>query len=157
MEIVSWKIQFPTKVSGRALLSSGACPRNCTMQAGIPLFRNLPLELHHSDRPLFLIRSLPLELHRSGKLPSSAPCIFSAPHSVFTVGFCFVVTHETYIKHPLGVTVYFKLIRNSIAHRTLPFYYHRILCFWYHSLYLFILCIHLQIILAIVIFSIIVL
>ena len=100
MEIVSWKIQFPTNVSRRALLSSGACPQNSAVQAGIPLFRSLPSELypsdrplflirslsselHRSGRPLFLIRSLPSELHRSGKLPSLAPCIFSAPHKKY--------------------------------------------------------------------------
>ena len=79
-------------------MSSGACPRNCAVQAGIPLPRNLPSEMYSSDRPLFLIRSLsselhcsgrplflirrlPLELYRSGKLPSSASCIFLAPRN----------------------------------------------------------------------------
>ena len=80
MEIVSWKIQFPTSVSRWALLFSGACPQNCAVQADVSLFRNLSSELHCSGKPLFLIRSLPSELHPSGKLPSSAPCIFSAPH-----------------------------------------------------------------------------
>ena len=101
-EIASWKIQFPTRVSGRALLSSGACLQNCTMQASIPLFRNLPSEMHHSDSPLFLIRSLSSGLHHtdrsiflirslsselqcSDKLPSSALCVFSAPRTTVSL------------------------------------------------------------------------
>ena len=52
-------------------MSSGACPRNC----------------YRSGRPLFLIRRLPSELHRSGKLPSSASCIFSAPRRSWSMSY----------------------------------------------------------------------
>ena len=126
------KFSFPPMSVGKPYCLLGPVLQNCTVQAGIPLFRNLPLNLYRSHRPLFLIRSLPSELHcsgrplilirnlpselqrsdrsfflirslpselhssgrplilirsmpsefhHSGKLPSSAPCIFLAPHN----------------------------------------------------------------------------